>query len=106
MDLRVYYQKLRKIEEDLAEAYVVVVSKETPDGGRAGVLTETPRRVAARMILEGKADRASAEKTKQFRDQAAKAKRTADQQAATRLQLLVGAGRAEPQAEEAQKHRE
>ncbi len=34
MDLRMFYQKLRKIEQEIADPHVVVVSHETPDGGR------------------------------------------------------------------------
>ena len=46
MDLRVFYQKLRKIEEEIAESTVVVVSHETPDGGKAGRKAEVARGVA------------------------------------------------------------
>jgi hypothetical protein len=66
MDLRVYYQKIRKLEAEIAEPFVVVVSRETPDGGKAGVKTDVPRSLAARMIVEDRADMASAEETAQF----------------------------------------
>lgn len=68
MDLRVYYQKLRKIEEELTEPFVVIVSRETPDGGKAGVKTDVPRNVAAKMIAEERAELASKEESAQFRD--------------------------------------
>jgi XTP/dITP diphosphohydrolase len=55
MDLKVYYQKLRQVEAELTQPHVVVVSCETPDGGRAGVLSEVPRTIAAKMIVEAKA---------------------------------------------------
>lgn len=67
MDLRGYYQKLRELEAALQSEYVVVVSKETPDGGRAGTLTEVPRRLAAKLILDGAAELASPEQTRQWR---------------------------------------
>lgn len=61
MDLRVYYQKIRKLESEIAEPFVVVVSRETPDGARPGVKTEVPRKLAARLIAEEKVDLASAD---------------------------------------------
>jgi len=43
------------------------VSRETPDGGRAGVKTQVPRALAARMIVEEKADLATPEEAEEFR---------------------------------------
>jgi hypothetical protein len=56
MDLRIYYQKVRDTEAKIAEDFPVVVSRETPDGGKPGVRTQVPRRIAAKMIVEGIAD--------------------------------------------------
>lgn len=67
MDLKSYYQKLRELEGALPSDYVVVVSKETPDGGRAGTLTEVPRRLAAKLILDGAAELATEEQTRKLR---------------------------------------
>ena len=67
MDLRAFFQKLRKIEQDIADANVVVVSHETPDGGRPGQLSEVSRSIAARLILEGRAHLATVEETDAFR---------------------------------------
>jgi hypothetical protein len=53
MDLRSYYEAIRRIEAQIAEAEVVVVSRETPDGGRGGVKSTVPRKLAARLIVEG-----------------------------------------------------
>ena len=61
MDLRIYYQTIRRIEAEIPEDSVVVVSLETSDGGRPGVRTEVPRAVAARLIVDQKAELASAE---------------------------------------------
>jgi hypothetical protein len=69
MDLRVYYQKLRKIETELIEPFVVLVSRETPDGGKPGVMTEVPRSVAAKMAAEERADIATPEQSTQFRNE-------------------------------------
>ena len=64
MDLRVFYQKIRKVEQELDGDYVVVVSQETADGGRPGRMAEVRKPVAARMIVEGRARLASAEECK------------------------------------------
>jgi hypothetical protein len=58
MDMKTYYKKLREVEASLPDE-VVLVSKDTPEGGRAGRFTEAPRYVAARLITEGVAERAS-----------------------------------------------
>lgn len=90
MDLKVFYQKLRQVEAGLAEAHVVVVSQETPDGGRPEVRTEVPRSLAARLVVEGRARLATAEESAEFRAQAAEAKRAAEQAAtASRIQIAV-----------------
>ena len=67
MDLRIYYQTIRRIEAEIPEDSVVVVSLETSDGGRPGVRTEVPRAVAARLIVNQKAELASAEAAAEFR---------------------------------------
>jgi hypothetical protein len=67
MDLRAYYQKIRRIEAGITETSVVIVSRETSDGGRAGVCVDVPRSVAARLIADEKADMASAEDAAEFR---------------------------------------
>ena len=67
MDLRAFYQKLRKIEQEITDVHVVVVSHETPDGGRPGQLAEVSRTIAARLILEGRARLATSEESAEFR---------------------------------------
>lgn len=90
MDLRAFYRRLREVEATIAEEYPIVVSRETPDGGRGGVRSEVRREVAARLIVEGRARLATAEEAAEFREQAADAKRLAEQQAAaSRVQLTV-----------------
>jgi hypothetical protein len=81
MDLKVYYQKIRQLEASLKEESVVTVSLETPDGGRAGVLTEVPRRIAAQLVVEGKARLATPEESKEFQEQATAARQAAEQRA-------------------------
>ena len=57
MDLKVYYQKIRDIEKSIEDAFAVIVSLETPDGGKPGTLTEVSPGLAAKMIVEGVARR-------------------------------------------------
>jgi len=82
MNLRSYYQKLHEVEDSLAAPFVVLVSHETSDGGKEGLLTEVPKRLAAQMIAEGRAHVATEETAKEFQRKAAEAKRVADQEAA------------------------
>jgi hypothetical protein len=90
MDLRAFYQKLRQTEASIGEAHVVVVSLETPDGGRVGVRTEVPRALAARMVVENRARLATPEESAELREQAAEAKRQAEQAAAaSKIQIAV-----------------
>jgi hypothetical protein len=67
MDLGAYYQKMRRIEAGIVEASVVVISRETADGGRAGVMTDVPRAVAAQLIADEKAELAPADDAAVFR---------------------------------------
>jgi hypothetical protein len=69
MDLRAYYQKIRKIEAGITDPEVVIVSRETPEGGKAGARTEVPRALAARLVAEDKADLATPEDAAQFRSE-------------------------------------
>lgn len=55
MDLRQYYLSIQQLEESIQGNAVVVVSTDTDDGGRAGILSEVTRHVAARMVVEGRA---------------------------------------------------
>lgn len=81
MDLRMFYQKLRKIEHEIADAHVIVVSDETPDGGRAGQKAEVSRCIAARLILEGRARLATTEEAAEYRAGIETALREAEQRA-------------------------
>ena len=70
MDMRVYYRKVQEHEARIGEDAVVVKSVDTPDGGKAGVLTEVSRRNAAILITDGRAELASEEESRQFREAA------------------------------------
>jgi hypothetical protein len=79
MDLRVYYQKIRKLEAEIVEPFVVIVSRETSDGGKAGVKTDVPRFLAARLIVEDRAEMASPEEAALFRAEMEKDWRAAEE---------------------------
>ena len=66
MDLRVYFQKVRQLEATIPHEHLVVVSEDTGDGGKAGVLTEVSRHTAAKLIVEGRAKPASDEQSKSY----------------------------------------
>ena len=90
MDLRAYYAKIREAEAQLIGTEFVVVSMATPEGGKAGVKTETPRFVAARMMAEGCARLATKEEASEFRAAARTAKdRCEQEEAARRVQVVV-----------------
>jgi len=90
MDLQVYYQKIRDVEAKIADEFPLVVSAETSDGGKGGTKTEVPRRIAAKLLIEGQARLATKEEAKAHREAVAEAKRSADRAAAAaKLQLTV-----------------
>ena len=90
MDLKVYYQKIRELERDFVATCPVIVSLETSDGGKAGVKTEAPAHVAAKMIVEGRARIATEEEAAGFHAQKSDAKRVVDQSdASRRMQVTV-----------------
>ena len=90
MDVRIYYRKVQEQEDRIAEDAVVVKSLETPDGGKAGLLTEVSKRNAAILITEGKAELASPQEARRFRDEAKSAKLAVERQdAARRIQMSL-----------------
>jgi hypothetical protein len=90
MNLKVYFQKVRDTESEIADEFPIMVSKETEDGGKAGRYAEVTRAVAAKMITEGKARLATGEEAKAYREAQAEAKRIADQAAeASKVQFTV-----------------
>ena len=90
MDIRVYFQKIREIERNITEAYVVMVSLETPEGGKPGCLTEVSRASAAQMIVDGKGRLAEAGERSAFYKQAQEALVAAEEERmAGKIQLTV-----------------
>ena len=90
MDVRTYYHKLRQVEANIEDAWVIVVSEETPDGGRAGVMTEVTRLAAAAMVVQGRARLALPGEASHYRSGLQRAKSEAEQaQLNSRIQLTV-----------------
>jgi hypothetical protein len=90
MDLQIYYQKIRETEAKIVNEFPLMVSMETSDGGKCGTRTEVPRRLAAKLLVEGLARVASKDEAKAHREALAEAQRMAERAAAAaRLQLTV-----------------
>ena len=67
MDLRSYYKKIKELENTLNLRDIVIVSKPTVDGGKAGIVTEVPVGLGCRLIVEEKARLASEEELSAYR---------------------------------------
>jgi|SRR3954449_10238600 hypothetical protein len=90
MDVKQYFRKLREIENGFLDLYPVLVSLETSDGGKAGLLFETSRAVAAKMIVEGRAVTATGEQRELFYTQQEAAKKAAEKaELARRVQVAI-----------------
>ena len=90
MDLTAYYHKIRNTEASISDAYPVVVSLATAEGGAPGVMTEVSRSLAAKMIVDGEASLATNAVATKFRASQTAAKAAADQAAAaSKVQFSV-----------------
>ena len=90
MDLRVYYQRIRDTREKLTGDFYVVVSCETPDGGKAGICNEVSKELAAKMLVDGTATLANEDLATEFRSRQAAAKEKADRElAASKIPLTI-----------------
>ena len=90
MDLRSYYGKVRDAEATLAGEHFVMVSLATSEGGKAGVRTQVPRSIAARLIAETRARVANDEESQEFHETNRVAREQYEQEeAASRVQVVV-----------------
>ena len=90
MDLRVYYAKIREASATIPGEFTVLVSRETPDGGVPGVMSEASKSVAAKMLVEGRARLATLEESNEYRQRERDLREKAVQDAApARLQVAV-----------------
>ena len=90
MDIRGYFQKVEETEATIGTPYVFIVSEPTPDGGKAGVVSEVSRAVAARLIAEGRARLASDAQEREYRAAKDRARSVLEQERlANRVQVTV-----------------
>ena len=90
MDIRQYFRKMREVEAGLSDEFPILVSLETSDGGKAGMIFEATRSNAARMLVEARAALASDEQREQYVERLATAKKAADTaDMMKRLQLAI-----------------
>jgi hypothetical protein len=90
MDIRMYFQKMREVEHAISGVFAVVRSLETPDGGRAGMLTEVSRAIAAQLVVEGKARLATEEEAREYKERVDQSRAEAEQAAAaSRMQFTI-----------------
>jgi hypothetical protein len=107
MDLKQFYRKIAEAEAQISEQYPVLSSLETPDGGKAGIVTEVPRHVAAKMIVEGRAVLASEAEKRAFVNQQATAKKAAERaELSRRVQVIIGDSDLDIPASDADDHAE
>lgn len=90
MDLKRYYQELRQKEAEIEGTDIYVVSLDTPDGGKAGVVTQVPKRIGCKLIVEGRARLATAEEVEKFeREEAEKRAEFQNAEFARKIQVQV-----------------
>lgn len=90
MDLKAWYGKVREAEAALTDEHIVMVSLATPEGGKAGVRTEAPRAIAARLIAENRARVASADEAAEFHEtNRAAMEKYQEDEAARHVQVVV-----------------
>ncbi len=90
MNLKGYYKNIRETEETITEEFPIVVSLDTPEGGRAGVTTEVTRAMAAKGVVERWARLASDDEAQSFREASRQARRAIQEEDARRkLQVTV-----------------
>jgi len=90
MDMRSYYKKVREADAELTGEHFVMVSLETSEGGKAGVRTEVPREIAAKLIAEMRARVATEDETHEFHEANREARVAHEQdEAAKRVQVMV-----------------
>lgn len=85
-----YFRKLEETERELARPHVFVVSEPTPDGGKAGVISEVSRSIAAKLIAEGRARLATDSQEQDYRAAKERARAAIEQERlANRVHVTV-----------------
>jgi hypothetical protein len=78
MNLRDYYREITAQEAAIEEPFALVISLQTPNGGRAGVASEVNRATAAKLIVDQHARLATPEEVKKLRDEREQKQRQKD----------------------------
>jgi hypothetical protein len=90
MDLKQYFKKIKDTEESITEQHPLIVSLETSDGGRAGVVVEVSRREAAKALVEARAVLANDEQKKSYFERETARKKLAEKaELSRRLQIAI-----------------
>jgi uncharacterized protein YajQ (UPF0234 family) len=90
MDLKQYFKKIKDVEASIEELYPLVISLETPDGGKPGAVIEVSRQEAAKALVEGRAILANAEqKGAHIELEAARKKSAVKAELSRRLQIAI-----------------
>jgi hypothetical protein len=90
VDLRQYFKKIRETEAALAEPFPLIVSLETPEGGKSGVISEVSRELAAKMFVEGRAALANEHERHAYYERQAATKKAAEKaDLARRVQVAI-----------------
>jgi hypothetical protein len=90
MDMRQFYKKIKEFEAGITNEEVIVVSNDTPDGGKAGVMSELKRSLAARMLTEGKVRLATEEEVQSFQlEKEAEYSRAQEVLSSSKVQIAV-----------------
>lgn len=90
MDLKQYFKKIKDTEASIEEPYLLMVSLETPDGGKPGAVVEVSRQEAAKALVESRAVRATDEQKEAHFKQEAERKKSAEKtELSRRLQIAI-----------------
>jgi len=90
MDLKNYFKKIRDAEASIEEPFPLIVSLETPDGGKPGAVVEVSRLEAAKAMVEGRAVRANGEQKEAYFEHEAERKKSAEKaELSRRLQIAI-----------------
>jgi hypothetical protein len=90
MDLKNYFKKIKDTESSIEEPYLLIVSLETPDGGKPGAVIEVSRHEASKALVEARAVRANEEQKEAYFKQEAERKKSAEKaELSRRLQIAI-----------------
>ena len=78
MNLKDYYRDITAQEAEIEDAFVLVISLQTPNGGRAGIASEVSRATAAKLIVEKQARLATPEEARRILNEREEAHRLKD----------------------------